>query len=150
MSLFNDRCTSSSMTFPLLLQYSASARASLCTQCHFLHSFKNNSVVFWQSVELSKLVCALPLQLHPNSTKFEGEKLVCNISLLYRSQSPCFFFFLNQAEKCGRLKIPVCIEERQLPPTSLVKELTSLGLSILKQLHIRMSGDPCRWLIGNV
>ena len=65
-------------------------------------------------------------------------------------KAPVFFFFLNQAEKCGRLKIPVCIEERQLPPTSLVKELTSLGLSILKQLHIRMSGDPCRWLIGNV
>lgn len=43
---------------------------------------------------------------------------------------------------CGRRKITVCVEERRFTPTLLVKELTSVDLSILRQLRVRMSADP--------
>lgn len=68
LSLMN-AAMSSNVTFPLLLQSSTSARASLCTLCHFLHSFQNSSVAFWQSVELPNCYMCCPsnyIQIVPN------------------------------------------------------------------------------------
>lgn len=58
-----------------------------------------------------------------------------------------FFFSFAESEKCGSPKIHVCTEDRLLPPMFLAQEKTSAGLSILRQLHIRMSVHPCRFLM---
>lgn len=60
-------------------------------------------------------------------------------------QGPNFY-----SERCGRQKIPVCIEERWLPHTLLVMKSTSVELSRWKQLHISVSDEPYRSLMGNV
>lgn len=72
-------------------------------------------------------------------------------STVFLGQESCV---LPQFEMCRMQKIPVCIEERQLPPTFLVKKLSSVGLSILKQPDIRRNVQracaSCAWSTFNL
>lgn len=135
MCLFNFHCMSTCKVGRHFLCFykPVSARAKMCQTCHFLHGFKQLGyflAVWWAD----KLFICIGLQLSPKSSQFWREEIVCNMSHLFRLMK-ALIFFLNQSKMCGRQKIPVCIEERQLPPTFPVKELTSVGLSILRQLQ---------------
>lgn len=103
----------------------------------------NSSVALWQVAELTKCFSALPshyIQKVPNLREL-GEAL-------FLGHKGPVFSLASLKSVGGRKSLSGLKRDSSLPRSWSRSCLLWGSLSILKQLHIRRSVDPCRWLMS--